>query len=242
MRSPGIRWLAPGDPPDAFPDLSAALDEPDGLLAVGGDLSMPRLLYAYAHGIFPWYDEGQAILWWSPDPRCILEPSRFHVSRRLRRVFRNGSFAVTFNRDFGAVVDRCAGARPGQRGTWITRDMKAAYRRLHGAGWAHSVEVWDGDSLAGGLYGVAIGRGFFGESMFSGRPNGSKAAMLALCRELDSRGWPLLDCQVVSPHLLTLGASTVPRDRYAAMLAEACDPPAPAAPWPAGLLRVADMV
>lgn len=242
MRSPGIRWLAAGDPPEAFPPLEAALTEPDGLLAVGGDLSASRLLYAYRHGIFPWYDEGQAILWWSPDPRCVLEPSRFHVSRRLRRTLRNSKFSVTYNRDFDAVIAGCASDRPGQRGTWITQAMREAYRGLHAGGWAHSIEVWEGEALAGGLYGLAIGRAFFGESMFSQRPHASKAAMLALCHEIEMRGFALLDCQVVSPHLLSLGATTMPRRRFAAILAEACDPPSPAAPWPLRPVRIAELL
>jgi len=216
--APRITWIAPDDPADAFPPLDAAFSEPDGLLAAGGDLSQERLLYAYQHGIFPWYDEGQPILWWSPDPRCILIPGDLHVSRRLRRSLRQSDFVVTFNSAFDEVIAACAEDRTGQSGTWITIDMARAYRELHRAGWAHSVEIWRDESLVGGLYGLAIGRVFFGESMFSRAGNASKIALLALCRELVARDFALLDCQVESPHLQSLGATLMPRASFANIL------------------------
>ncbi len=222
MKSPNITWISSDDPPDAFPQIDSAFDVPDGLLAAGGDLSPERLLYAYRHGIFPWYDDGQPILWWSPDPRCVLRPHEFHVSRRLRRSLAGSKFQVSFNQAFGDVIGACAEDRIGQQGTWITDDMNAAFSALHQAGWAHSVEVWRDDLLIGGLYGLSIGKAFFGESMFSLESNASKSAMFALCEELASRGFAVLDCQVVSPHLLSLGATLMPRQKFALLLEKAC--------------------
>lgn len=221
-RAPRIAWIGADDPPDAFPSLDCAFSEPDGLLAAGGDLSVARLLFAYSHGIFPWYDEGQPILWWSPDPRCILRPDEFHVARRLRRSLRKSNFDICFNSVFADVVNASAALREGQSGTWITPDMKDAYQQLHIDGFAHSVEVWQDDNLIGGLYGVSIGTAFFGESMFSRTSNASKAAMLALCRELSERRFELLDCQVASPHLTSLGAGAIGRARFSALLADSC--------------------
>ncbi len=223
-RAPRIVWISKDDPPDAFPCVDQAFDEPDGLLAAGGDLSADRLLYAYRHGIFPWYDEGQPILWWSPDPRCVLRPSEFHVARRLRRSLNSSQFEVSFDHAFNAVIDACAEHRDGQPGTWITAEMKKAYQVLHSDGFAHSVEVWHGDALVGGLYGLGLGRVFFGESMFSREKNASKAAMLVLCKELIARNVELLDCQVVSPHLMSLGARLIHRSDFAATLESACEP------------------
>jgi leucyl/phenylalanyl-tRNA--protein transferase len=221
-RAPRIAWISPGDPPDAFPAVEQAFDEPDGLLAAGGNLSVDRLLYAYRHGIFPWYDEGQPILWWSPDPRCVLLPAEFHVAKRLRRSLKSSGIEVSFNRAFNKVIEACAEHRDGQAGTWITADMKKAYQALHEGGFAHSVEIWQGDSLVGGLYGLAIGRVFFGESMFSRENNASKAAMLALCQELALRDFELLDCQVASPHLASLGARLIRRSDFTKRLESAC--------------------
>ena len=232
MRSPRIHWISEDDPPQAFPPLGSAFEVPDGLLAAGGDLSEERLLYAYAHGIFPWFSDGQPILWWSPDPRCILLPQDLRISRRSRRSLRNSGFTVSFNRAFTAVIDACAADRPGQEGTWITEEMKAAYCRLHQAGWAHSIEIREGNGLAGGLYGIAVGKAFFGESMFSRADNASKAAMLALSSVLQDHAFTLLDCQVVSPHLVSLGAMTVDRAVFADMLARACEPPTRFSGWP----------
>lgn len=217
-----LHWIDSDSPPDAFPALESALPEPEGLLAMGGDLSEERLLAAYTRAIFPWYVEGQPILWWSPDPRCVLVPNKFHQSRSFRRYLRNTALCVTFNRAFSDVMRHCAAPRPGQEGTWITPDMLTAFGSMHHRGWAHSVEVWSQDELVGGIYGLAIGKIFFGESMFSRATNASKIALLALCRLLQQRGFGLLDCQVESPHLVTLGAERMPRTAFRACLGEHC--------------------
>jgi leucyl/phenylalanyl-tRNA--protein transferase len=227
-----IAWIAPNDPPEAFPDISRAMREPDGLLAAGGDLSSPRLLSAYRLGIFPWFDAGQPILWWSPDPRCVLVPGQFHASRRLRRELRRSDAEIRFNTSFDAVIARCAEPRPGQHGTWITREMIAAYSRLHADGWAHSIEVWQRNALIGGLYGIAIGRVFFGESMFSRQSNASKYALYSVSQILRTQAFAIIDCQVMSHHLTALGATLMPRDQFAAILKTACDPPGQFTAWP----------
>lgn len=208
-----LHWLDPGDPPDSFPDTSRALRDPDGLLAVGGDLSIERLLAAYRRGIFPWYSEDQPILWWSPDPRAVLYPAEVRVSRSLRRKLRRNVFDVSVDRDFDGVIEACAEDRA-ESGTWITRDMRAAYRELHERGDAHSVESWHDGELVGGLYGVNLGVVFFGESMFTRRTDASKVALVrlvALCRELGIR---LIDCQLASAHLASLGARQIPRVEF----------------------------
>lgn len=238
MNDQPTRWIGKNDPPDAFPDAGAALDGPDGLLAAGGDLSPERLLYAYCRGIFPWYDEGQPILWWTPDPRCIFYPSDYRVSRRLRRDLRKHDAMVSFNRAFREVVNACAGPRPTQDGTWITADIMTAYERMHELGWAHSVEIWRDGRLIGGMYGLAIGKVFFGESMFSREDNASKLALLSLCRVLTENQFEMLDCQVVSEHLLTLGAVAIPRSDFYAVLRRACEPPDSFASWPRELLPI----
>lgn len=197
----------------AFPDPRLASAE--GLLAVGGDLSPQRLLLAYSLGIFPWYGRGEPLLWWSPDPRCVIGPSEVHVSRRLARTLRRGSFRVTCNRAFDAVIAACADLRrhePG--GTWLVPEMQAAYRQLHRLGYAHSVEVWQGDQLAGGMYGVALGRFFFGESMFHNVTDASKVALVTLCRHLAEQRFVLLDCQVPNPHLQRMGAKSLARELF----------------------------
>ena len=227
-----VVWLNPTDPPDAFPDIDRALREPDGLLAAGGDLSEARLLTAYARGIFPWYDEGQPVLWWSPNPRCILRPEAFHLARRLRREIRSSAVVIRFNTAFDDVMRECAAPRAGQHGTWITADMMAAYSTLHAGGWAHSVEAWVDDELVGGIYGIGIGRMFFGESMFSRVDNASKMAMLALSRALRQRAVPLIDCQVASPHLFTIGAELMPRDEFRQIVESACRPRTRFDSWP----------
>ncbi len=197
----------------AFPP--ADLADPDGLLAVGGDLSAPRLLLAYSMGIFPWFSDGDPILWWSPDPRCILEPSKVHVSGSLAKVLRQRRFTVTFNRAFAEVVEGCAEVRRGRgEGTWITEGMKEAYVELHRLGFAHSVESWEGDLLVGGVYGVAMGRCFFGESMFHRRTDASKVAFVTLARTLDARGFSLIDGQLPTPHLQSLGARSIRREEF----------------------------
>src|SRR5579871_3101478 len=180
MRTSPLRWIDPGDPPEAFPEVSSALSDPDGLLAVGGDLSPARLLYAYRHGIFPWYHGEQPILWWSPDPRAVLFPPEVHVSRSLRQCMAAGGYRLSFDEAFGEVMSACGGPRANQPegGTWITPAMQVAYMALHRLGHAHSVEIWMDGELAGGLYGIALGRVFFGESMFSRRTDASKLALV----------------------------------------------------------------
>lgn len=190
------------------------LAEQGGLLAVGGDLSTPRLLLAYSMGIFPWFNEGDPILWWSPDPRCILEPADLKVSRSLAKVLRRQEFTVTYDRFFAGVIDACAELRRQEEGTWITAGMREAYIRLHELGYAHSVEVWRNGELAGGLYGVCLGRCFFGESMFHRVANASKVAFAALARHLHSRQFELIDCQLPTAHLASLGARTIPREEF----------------------------
>lgn len=199
---------------------------------MGGDLSPTRLLNAYAHGIFPWYSQGQPILWWSPDPRTVFRTDRVHLSARMRRSLRQSRWQVVADRDFDAVIRACASApRPGQDGTWITPDMQVAYGELHRLGHAHSIEARDGDRLVGGLYGVAIGRMFFGESMFSAESGGSKVALAALALRLHEWGWPLLDAQVANPHLAALGAEAWPRPRFLAAVAELCAQPGLCGSW-----------
>lgn len=214
-----IPFLDP-DRPDAFPAVETALREPDGLLAGGGDLSPERLLAAYRRGIFPWYSRGQPILWWSPDPRTVFLTASMHVPRKLARWLRACEWTIRADTAFERVVRECAAPRARQRGTWIDLAMRKAYGRLHALGFAHSIEAWDGDALVGGLYGVAIGRMFFGESMFSAADNGSKVALLALARALAGWGYPMLDAQVASPHLFTLGAIEMPRAEFCARTAE----------------------
>lgn len=216
-------WIPDSAPPRAFPDVCVALEEPNGLLALGGDLRPERLLYAYAHGIFPWYSDGQPILWWSPDPRMVLEPARLHLSRSLSRRLRRGGYRVTWNSCFRRVVQACAAPRARQSGTWILPEMLQAYTRLHRLGHAHSIECWKDGELAGGLYGVAIGRVFFGESMFSALPDASKVALVHLC----AAGYALIDCQLPSDHLARLGARTMSRCSFCAALQRLCAQPAP---------------
>jgi leucyl/phenylalanyl-tRNA--protein transferase len=201
------------------PFLDPELADEVGLVAVGGDLSPARLLEAYRHGIFPWYDETTPILWWSPDPRAVFELDRMHVPRRLQRTLRSGQFTVTVNRDFAAVIRACA-HRPGQ-GTWITAEMIEAYERLHQIGYAHSVEVWRGEVLAGGLYGVAIGGFFAGESMCTIIRDGSKVALMALVERLRQRSFTLFDTQFVTDHTRRLGAIEIAREEYLRRLREA---------------------
>ena len=234
MSAPSIKWISRDDPPEAFPAPGSALSAPNGLLAAGGDLSPERLLYAYRHGIFPWFDSGQPILWWSPDPRCVMIPADLHVARRLRRSLRNSNLVLTFNRAFEDVIEACARRpRNGFTGTWITPEMVSAYSELHRLGWAHSVETWLGDRLVGGVYGIAIGEAFFGESMFSRETNASKIALLALCRRIAASGFRLLDCQVSSPHLLSLGARLMRRDHFTRVIESACVSGTRFFQWPA---------
>jgi leucyl/phenylalanyl-tRNA--protein transferase len=238
---PARPFFLPTDRYLPFPAASTALREPDGLLAVGGDLSATRLLEAYRSGIFPWYSQGQPILWWSPDPRTVFRTDAVRLSSRFRRGLRRSGWRVRADTAFDAVLDACAGIpRPGQRGTWITPEMSRAYSHLHLAGHAHSVEVFDADgALAGGLYGVATGRMFFGESMFSARSGGSKVALAGLARRLQDWGWPLLDAQVGNPHLHFLGAETWPRARFLAAVSELAAAPGREGSWTAAFGAVA---
>lgn len=242
MKSPQITWISSDDPPDAFPDIESAFEVPDGLLAAGGDLSQERLLYAYRHGIFPWFDDGQPILWWSPDPRCVLYPESLRLSRRTLRSLKNSDFRIQFNTAFDDVVAGCAEERDGQEGTWITEEMAAAYQNLHEHNWAHSIEVWTSEGLVGGMYGLAIDKVFFGESMFSRESNASKAAMLALCHLLLENNIALLDCQVESPHLMSLGATLLPRQQFASILQNACSNIVPFTNWPAEPINISDFL
>jgi len=210
-------WLTVNAP---FPEVGTALREPNGLLAAGGDLSPERILDAYRHGIFPWFSPGDPVLWWSPDPRMALFPAEFKLSRSLARVIRNGGFELRFDTAFESVMRACAEPRPGQNGTWIQEDMIAAYCALHELGYAHSVETWRDGELVGGLYGIAIGRMFYGESMFSREANASKVALAHLARQLERWNFELIDCQMNTPHLASLGAREIPRAEFVARLQE----------------------
>lgn len=205
-----------------FPDVNLALQEPDGLLAVGGDLSIERLIAAYSLGIFPWYSEGQPILWWSPDPRMVLHPSEIKISKSLAKTIRKQSFKVTFDTAFHDVISACSKPRLEngvvQSETWILNEMIEAYVELHNAGYAHSVECWQDEKLVGGLYGVAIGNVFFGESMFSRTSDSSKVAFVFLCKQLEKWGFQLIDCQVYTPHLESLGAYMIPRKNFVSLI------------------------
>lgn len=214
-----LRWLSPDDPPAAFPPVEQALDDPQGLLAGGGDLSPERLLAAYARGIFPWFSPGQPVLWWSPDPREVLFPPEFHRSRSLAKTLRSGRFEVTFDQAFDDVISNCAQRNDPEAGTWITDDMRAAYGRLHRLGHAHSVEVRNRDgALVGGLYGVRRGKVFCGESMFSRETDASKVALATLVSRGPESGIEVLDCQMPSPHLRSLGSRGIPRRRFVELL------------------------
>jgi len=209
-----LSLLDPRNPHAPFPSADLAEREPNGLLAVGGDLHPDRLLNAYRHGIFPWYSDDQPILWWSPDPRMVLYPERLSVSRSLRKALRNRGFLVSVDRAFPEVIQACAGPRAYAEGTWITQGIYVGYNRLHQMGHAHSVEVWREGALVGGLYGVAVGRVFCGESMFSLERDASKAALVHLVRVVTARGFDLVDCQVYTDHLASLGAEEIPRRAF----------------------------
>ena len=236
--------LLPADPAAPFPPADGARREPDGLLAMGGDLAPARLLNAYAHGIFPWYSQGEPILWWSPDPRMVFRTDGVRLSSRFRQGLRGSQWEVRADTAFAEVITACAHIpRRGERGTWITATMRSAYVELHRLGHAHSVEVFEGQRLVGGIYGVAIGRMFFGESMFSAESGGSKVALAALARRLQAWGWPLIDAQVKNAHLISLGAETWPRPAFLQHVAALTPLAEPAGHWttrfgmlPAGLL------
>jgi leucyl/phenylalanyl-tRNA--protein transferase len=225
-----IPWLVADTP---FPPLARALDEPNGLLCAGGDLSPARILEAYRQGIFPWFSAGEPILWWSPDPRMVLFPGEFRISRSLRRTLREGAYEVRLDSAFAQVIRACAETpRRGQPGTWITREMQQAYRRLHELGHAHSVETWVGDRLVGGLYGLAIGGMFYGESMFAHATDASKIAAAHLACFLETHGFGMIDCQMRTAHLASLGAREIPRDDFLARLRALTATETPPARWP----------
>ncbi|KXS51762.1 MAG: leucyl, phenylalanyl-tRNA-protein transferase [Marinobacter sp. T13-3] len=215
-----LPWL---DPDQLwFPPADEALEDPDGLLALGGDLCPERLLLAYRNGIFPWFSDDQPILWWSPNPRCVLPPDEVHVSKSLRRTLNQQKFRITADQSFSRVIRLCANTRP--EGTWITDDMLAAYTELHRMGHAHSIEAWNRNGeLVGGMYGLALGRCFFGESMFSLETNASKVLMVHLARQLSEWGYQMIDCQVESDHLLSMGARSIPRAEFLSILRACVD-------------------
>lgn len=214
-----------------FPSTAEALDDPNGLLCAGGSLHWQWLLTAYQQGIFPWFSDDQPILWWSPNPRCIIEPGDLHISKSMRKLLRQNLFSFSTDLAFNDVVRHCAGPRAYSEETWITDDMHQAYYNLHQQGFAHSIEVWQHQTLVGGLYGVAIGCAFFGESMFSHVSNASKAAFIYLNQQLFAAGFHLIDCQVASNHLASLGAKTIPRLTFEQKLARAIKQQPLTTPW-----------
>jgi leucyl/phenylalanyl-tRNA---protein transferase len=223
-----IPWLRPGDP---FPAVERALEEPNGLLAAGADLSLPRLIEAYENGIFPWYSDGQPLLWWSPDPRMVLLPGELKIPRSLRKRLARRDYKVTADTAFEEVIRGCAEPRRGHDETWITEEMIAAYIRLHRAGHAHSVETWVEGRLAGGLYGVALGRMYYGESMFTRVPDASKIALVHLVRHLERSGFRMIDCQMATAHLARFGAREITRARFTRKLRELVNYPRTARTW-----------
>jgi len=223
--------LNPFDSNQPFPDVASALEEPNGLLAVGGCLSSRRLLNAYRHGVFPWFSQGEPILWWSPDPRLVLFPERLHVSRSLRKTLKGGRFTFSFDGCFERVIDACAMPRAYASSTWISPAIKRAFCQLHAQGLAHSFEAWQGGKLVGGLYGLALGQVFFGESMFHDETDASKAAFAYSVDCLQAWGYRLVDCQVHTEHLASLGAEEIPRTEFVRLLAVYCEQPPTAAAW-----------
>ena len=223
-----IPWLR-GDAP--FPPVSKALRSPNGLLCAGGDLSAERIVEAYSHGIFPWFSEGDPILWWSPDPRMVLFPDELKVSRSLRKSVAHGGYETRFDTSFRAVMEACAAPRDGQGGTWIVPRMIDAYSALHQRGFAHSVESWRDDELVGGLYGVSLGKVFFGESMFTREPDASKVALVKLVERLKAAGYRVIDCQQATPHLASLGAREIPRAEFSQLVRESIQYPLSGERW-----------
>jgi leucyl/phenylalanyl-tRNA--protein transferase len=224
----GPYWIHPQDDNTPFPQPDGALRDPNGLLAIGANLSTARLLEAYREGIFPWYNDDQPILWWSPDPRSVLFPEKLSISRSLRKSIRNRNYRITFDQAFEQVIRACSEPRSYDKGTWINRDMIDAYCRLHDQGYAHSVECWHEGCLVGGLYGVSLGRLYFGESMFSTMTDASKVAFVVLVRHLQLWQFPIIDCQVHSRHLASLGAETIPRAQFLELVHEYRDQPSTA--------------
>jgi leucyl/phenylalanyl-tRNA--protein transferase len=229
MRRP--YWIPQNADPCDFPPLEQALEHPDGLLAIGGDLSLERLVVAYRLGIFPWYSDGEPILWWSPAQRLVLLPENLKVSRSLRKTIRKNKFTVTIDQNFPKVIKACAGPRREQYGTWITKEMQQAYCQLHEHGFAHSVECWYEGDLVGGLYGVTLGRIFCGESMFSLMSDASKVAFVHFVWQLQRWGYELVDCQVQTKHLQSLGAIEIPRSQYQLLLNRLCEMPGQTGVW-----------
>jgi len=223
-----VPWLAEQDP---LPPVTQALRRPNGLLAAGGGLSVRRLVEAYSRGCFPWYSDGEPVLWWSPDPRMVLVPDELHVPRSLARRLRRGDFSITADLAFADVMAGCAQPREDQPGTWITGEMTQAYRALHAAGHAHSIEAWQDDLLVGGLYGVALGRAFFGESMFTRVPDASKAALVTLVTQLQRWSFGIVDCQMKTEHLARFGAREVPRAAFLQQLETLVHLEPPPVPW-----------
>jgi leucyl/phenylalanyl-tRNA--protein transferase len=223
-----IPLLGPFDP---FPPVARALVEPNGLLAAGGGLGVDRLVDAYTRGIFPWFSDGDPVLWWCPDPRMVLDTGGLHVSRSLKRRLRKRDYTITMDRAYRDVLEACAEPRRDEAGTWLVPAMLRAYERMYGAGYAHSIEVWIDNQLAGGLYGVALGRMFYGESMFSRRPDGSKIAIAYLCAQLARWKFPVIDCQMQTTHLASLGAREMPRRDFLALVDRLVQEPGKPGPW-----------
>jgi leucyl/phenylalanyl-tRNA--protein transferase len=223
-----IPWLRGNAP---FPPVAQALKSPNGLLCAGGDLTSGRLIEAYSHGIFPWFSDGDPILWWSPDPRMVLFPGELKVSRSLRKTLERGVYETRFDTAFRAVIEACSAPRDGQAGTWIVPEMVDAYTRLHHLGFAHSVESWRGDELVGGLYGIGIGQVFFGESMFMRATDASKVALVRLVERLKASGCRVIDCQQATSHLASLGAREIPRTAFAQLLQDSIQYPPSGERW-----------
>lgn len=218
-------------PYSTFPPVRQALQEPNGLLAAGGDLSTQRLLSAYRKGIFPWFSEGEPILWWSPDPRMVIFPTDIRISRSLHKIMKQNRYTIRTDTAFSSVMHACAAPRHGQSGTWIHPEMIAAYENLHQQGWCHSVETWLDDKLVGGLYGVSLGRAFFGESMFSRVSDASKIALVYLARQLQQWDFGLIDCQMKTHHLASMGAIEIPRQEFSNLLAALIEFPTRQGKW-----------
>ena len=225
-----LPWLDPDAEP-AFPPVETGLADPDGLLAAGGKLSPDWLVTAYSQGIFPWFEMGQPVLWWSPDPRLVLYPEHVKISRSMRKLIRKQPYLITMDTNFAAVIYSCKSERDSAAGTWITDEMQAAYIQLHELGLAHSIEVWDGSAIVGGLYGVALGKVFFGESMFSRQANASKIALIALALQLQRWQFGLIDCQVSSQHLLSMGAEEISRHNFCVQLRDLSAHDLQPGPW-----------
>lgn len=226
-----LHWLDPRDPDQNFPPSHLAMRDPNGLLAIGGDLTTGRMLRAYSQGIFPWYNPDEPILWWCPDPRAVMRPEAMHVSHSLAKAIARKNYAVTLDRAFREVLYACAGARAKSRGTWLGQDMQQAYCELHEQGHCHSIEVWRDGALIGGLYGVTVGRAFFGESMFSRANDASKIALYYLCQQLKHWSYGLIDCQISSTHLASLGAEEISREHFLDLLAPVVRLPGQVGRW-----------